>query len=160
MQQTRRRKTSLCMRRCTERSGTLGGTIAASPLHSAFLRARASASWSAAKDFRGEVRAAGSTSTDGPIIRSMVTPRFLRRVSTPYFGAVISPVFILWRRGRPHPAAVFFFGYSATGAGASGAGCQLPGSNRDRRTIDPAIGSPRLSFPRARETQSSAPPRR
>ena len=51
-------------------------------------------------------------------------------------------VFILWRRGRPHPAAVFFFGYSATGAGAS---CQLPGSARDRRRATCARGIYRMS---------------
>ena len=43
------------------------------------------------------------------------------------FELEFSAVFILWRRGRPHPAAVFFFGYSATGAGDGAAGCQLPG---------------------------------
>jgi hypothetical protein len=43
--------------------------------HSAFLRARASASWSVAKDFRGKCELPGRP-PDSPIIRSMVSPRF------------------------------------------------------------------------------------
>ena len=59
----------------------------------------------------------------------------LRRVSTLDFRAgIFGPrSFIPWRawRGWPPPAADFFFGYSATGAGDGGAGCQLPG-HRER----------------------------
>ena len=56
----------------------------------------------------------------------------LRRVSTFDFRAgIFGPrSFIPWR-GWPPPAADFFFGYSATGAGDGGAGCQLPG-HRER----------------------------
>ena len=54
-------------------------------------------------------------------------------------------VFILWRRGRPHPAAVFFFGYSAAGAGDGGAGCQLPGHRERAAARDLRQKLPRVS---------------
>ena len=52
----------------------------------------------------------------------------LRRVSTLDFRGIFPR--LAWR-GWPPPAADFFFGYSATGAGDGGAGCQLPG-HRER----------------------------
>ena len=56
----------------------------------------------------------------------------LRRVRDSRFSSwnFRPEVLIPWR-GWPPPAADFFFGYSATGAGDGGAGCQLPG-HRER----------------------------
>ena len=56
----------------------------------------------------------------------------------PIFELEFSAVFILWRRGRPHPAAVFFLVYSATGAGDGAAGCQPPGQRQRGAARDPA----------------------